>query len=136
MFKLNVMVVKQKMNKANSSTYLLESSNLWHGRLKHVNYDTLHRLVNLNCISEFYIDSKHKYKTCVETKLTRSSFKSIEWNTEPLDLIHIDVCDLKLIQTRCGNKYFITFVDDSIKYCYVYLLKSKDEVIEKLKMKP
>ena len=38
---------------------------------------------------------------------------------------------MKFVQTRDGNKYFITFVDDSIKYCYVYLLKSKDEVIEK-----
>lgn len=35
------------------------------------------------------------------------------------------------MQTRCGNKYYITFVDDNMKYCYVYLLKSKDEVIEK-----
>ena len=44
MFKLNVMVVKPKKN----SAYLLESSNLWHGRLGHVNYDTLCRLINLN----------------------------------------------------------------------------------------
>ena len=50
---------------------------------------------------------------------------------EPLDLIHSDICDLKLVQTRDGNKYFITFVDDSTKYYYVYLLKSKDEAIEK-----
>ena len=35
------------------------------------------------------------------------------------------------MQTRGGNKYFITFVDDSTKYCYVYLLKSKDEATEK-----
>ena len=35
------------------------------------------------------------------------------------------------VQTRDGNKYFITFVDDSTKYCYVQLLKSKNEAIEK-----
>ena len=52
-------------------------------------------------------------------------------NTKPLDLIHSDICDLKFLQTRRRNKYFITFVDDSTKYCYVYLLKSKDEAIEK-----
>ena len=40
-------------------------------------------------------------------------------------------CDLKFVQTRGGNKYFISFVDDSTKCCYVYLLKSKDEAIEK-----
>ena len=39
---------------------------------------------------------------------------------------------MKFVQTRGGNKYFITFFYDSTKYCYVYLLKSKDEAIEKL----
>ena len=38
---------------------------------------------------------------------------------------------MKFVQTRGGNKYFITFVDDSTKYRYVYLLKSKDAAIEK-----
>ena len=38
---------------------------------------------------------------------------------------------MKFVQIRGGNKFFITFVDDSTKYCYVYLLKSKDEAIEK-----
>ena len=38
---------------------------------------------------------------------------------------------LKFVQTGGGNKYFITFIDDSTKYCYVYLLKSKDKAIEK-----
>ncbi|GKB92887.1 retrovirus-related pol polyprotein from transposon TNT 1-94, partial [Tanacetum coccineum] len=36
MFKLNVMVVKNDINKMNSSAYLIESSNVWHGRLGHL----------------------------------------------------------------------------------------------------
>ena len=132
MWKLNVMtIIKSEMNKASSSAYILESSSLWHCRLGHVNYDTLRKLINLNHIPTFQIDANHKCETCVEVKLTRSSFQSIERHTEPLDLIHSDICDLKLVQTRGGNKYFITFVDDSTKYCYVYLLKSKGEAIEK-----
>ena len=63
--------------------------------------------------------------------MTRLSFKSVERNTEPLDLIHTDICDLKSIQTRGGNKYFIIFIDDCTRFCYVYLLKSKDEAIDK-----
>ncbi|GKA60536.1 pol polyprotein, partial [Tanacetum coccineum] len=35
MFKLNVMVVKNDINKMNSSAYLIESSNVRHGRLGH-----------------------------------------------------------------------------------------------------
>ena len=118
-------IIKSNMNKASTSAYILDSSNLWHGKLGHVNYDTLSRLINLNHIPTFKIDAKNKCETCVEAKLTRSSFQSIERHTKPLDFIHSDICDLKFVQTRCGNKYFITFVDDSTKYCYVYLLKNK-----------
>ena len=88
-------------------------------------------LINLNHIPTFQIYAKHKCEICVEAKLTRSYFQGVERHTKPLDLIHSDICDLKIVQTRGGNKYFITFVDDSTKYCYVYLLKSKDEAIEK-----
>ena len=42
MWKLNVMpIIKSDMNKASTFAYILESFNLWHGRLGHVNYDTL-----------------------------------------------------------------------------------------------
>ena len=75
MQKLNVMtIIKLNMNKASTSTYMLESSNLWHGRLRHVNYDTLRRLITLNHITTFQIDAKHKCEICVEAKLTKSSF--------------------------------------------------------------
>ena len=91
----------------------------------------MHRLINLNHIPTFKIEAKHKCETYVEVKLTRSSFQNVERHTEPLDLIHNDICDLKLVQKRGGNKYFITFFDDNTKYLYVYLLKSKDDAIEK-----
>ncbi|GJT49950.1 retrovirus-related pol polyprotein from transposon TNT 1-94 [Tanacetum coccineum] len=131
MFKLNVMVVKNDINKMNSSAYLIESSNVWHGRLGHVNFNSMRRLIKFNSIPNFHIDSKYKCETCVEAKLTRTSFKSVKRTTEPLDMIHTDICDLKSLPTKGGNKYFITFIDDCTKYCYVYLLKSKDEAIDK-----
>ena len=64
MWKLNVMtIIKSDMNKSNTSAYILKSSNLWHGRLGHVNYDTLHRLIKLNHMPTFQIDAKHKCQT-------------------------------------------------------------------------
>ncbi|KAJ9544786.1 hypothetical protein OSB04_024493 [Centaurea solstitialis] len=132
MFKLNVMAIKPSVNEINkSSAYLLESSYTWHGRFGHVNFDTLRRLINLEVIPKFHIDSKYKCQTCVEAKLTRSSFQSIDRSTNHLDMIHTDVCDMKSNPSRGGNKFFITFIDDCTKYCYIYLLKSKDETIEK-----
>ena len=56
-------------------------------RLRHINYDTLRKLINLNHIPMFQIDAKHKCETCVEEKLARSSFQSVKRHNEPLDLI-------------------------------------------------
>ena len=38
------------------------------------------------------------------------------------------------MQTRGSKKYFITFIDDCTRYCYVYLLRSKDEALEAFKL--
>ena len=104
MWKLNVMIIiKSNMNKVSNSTYVLESSNLWHGILGHVHYDTLRRLINLNHIPTFQTDVKHKCETCIEEKLTLLSFQSVERHIEPLDLIH---CDLQFVQTRGGNEFY------------------------------
>jgi hypothetical protein len=50
-------------------------------------------------------------------------------NLAPLDLIHSDLCDMNRKLTKGGKRYFITFIDDSTRFCYVYLLKSKDEAL-------
>ena len=109
---------------------MLELSNVWHGRLGHVNYYTLYRLINLNLFLKFKIDFNHKCEICVEAKMARASFKLVERSTEPLELIHSDVCDMKVVQTRGGKKYFITFINNCTRYCYLYFLRIKDEVIE------
>ena len=132
LFKMNVMTIVSDFNNKNtSSAYMLESSNIWYGRLGHVNFDTLRKLMNLGLLPKFKIDANHKCEICVESKLTRASFHNIERSTEPLELIHSDTSDLKYVQTRGGKKYFVTFIDDCTRYCYVYLLRSKDEALEK-----
>lgn len=49
--------------------------------------------MNMNNIPTLQIDSNHKCEFCVEAKMTRSSFQTIEGNSEQLDLDHTDVCD-------------------------------------------
>jgi transposase InsO family protein len=50
-----------------------------------------------------------------------------------LDLIHSDLCEINGIFTR-EKKYFITFIDDSTRYCYLYLVKTKDEALNCFKI--
>ena len=54
LFKMNVMTIVSDFNNKNtSSAYMLESSNIWHCRLGHVNFDTLNKLMNLELLPEF-----------------------------------------------------------------------------------
>ena len=74
LFKMNVMTTIDN-NKSTSSIYMLELSNIWHGRLGHVNYYTLDRLINLNLFPKFKIDFNHRCEICVKAKMARASFK-------------------------------------------------------------
>ena len=83
------------MNKDFASSYLLESKCLWHEPLGHVNNKTLQKLINLNILPKFECN-KLKCQICVESKYAKHSYKSVERNSNPLELIHTDICDTKL----------------------------------------
>ena len=53
--------------------------------------------------------------------------------TEPLELIHSDVCGPMSIKARGGYEYFVTFIDDYFRYGYVYLMRHKSDTFEKFK---
>jgi hypothetical protein len=36
--------------------------------------------------------------------------------------------------TKGGKRYFMSFIDDCTSFCYVYLLKSKDETLNYFKI--
>nr|GEY43916.1 zinc finger, CCHC-type [Tanacetum cinerariifolium] len=68
-----------------------------------------------------------KCKTCMLTKITKKPFQNVKRETKVLELIHIDLCDLHATPSLGNKKYFVTFIDDASRFCYVYLLHSKDE---------
>ena len=50
--------------------------------------------------------------------------------TTLLELIDSDICEMNGVLTKGGKRYFMTLIDDGTKYYYVFLLKTKDEVLE------
>ena len=92
-------------------------------------------MVNLNLLPKFDVNTHNKCEVCTKSKFARQSFKSVqERSNELLSMIHSDLCDFKTITSRGGKNYFITFIDDCSKYCYVYLLYSKDEALNMFKI--
>lgn len=70
----------------------------------------------------------------MQAKQTRKPFKHVLRNTLILELIHNDICDMNNILTKGENRYFITFIHDFSKYCHAYLIKTKDEALDKFKL--
>jgi transposase InsO family protein len=75
-----------------------------------------------------------KCEICAESKMIKKPFQSVERSSKLLDLVNTDICELNGMLTRGGNKYFITFIDDYSRFCYVYLMKHKDEAFHMFKV--
>ena len=71
---------------------------------------------------------------CVEGKQTRASFSNDGGTraTQVLELVHPNVCKPMKTLSFGGTKYFVTFIDDFSKKMWVYILKSKDQLLNKL----
>jgi hypothetical protein len=100
-----------------------------------VNYDSVNRRVKLDLLPSNLHDDRNKCEPCVKTKLTRKPFPSVNRSfSNLLELIHSDVCDLNGKITRGGKRYFITFIDDLSKYAYLFLIRTKDEALDRFKL--
>ncbi|OMO97119.1 Integrase, catalytic core [Corchorus capsularis] len=132
LFKLSINEINSVSVYLIGSIYNVESSNLWNSRLGHLNYATLKYMA-----SHDYFICKHDYpdkcEVCAQAKITRKPFPKAERETQILDLIHSDICELNGKLTRGGKRYFITFIDDCSRYVYVHLLKTKNEAFEAFK---
>jgi hypothetical protein len=121
-------------NKIVNSVNFSDESDLWHSRFWHASFGCLMRLANLNLIPKFSLVKKSKCHVCVESKQPCKPHKAAEArNLAPLELVHSVLCEMNGILTNGGKRYFLTFIDDSTRFCYVYLLKTKDEAFNYFK---
>jgi 5'-3' exoribonuclease 2 len=70
-------------------------------------------------------------------KQHRVAFKSQAPHKKPkvLDLVHSDVCKM-FVRSMGGAKYFVTFIDDFSRKVWVYVFKTKDQVLSLFKQFP
>ena len=53
--------------------------------------------------------------------------RSLKSEDVPIDLIHSDVVRQIPITSINGCKYFLTFIDDCSRLCWIYLMKHKSK---------
>ena len=107
-----------------------------YSRLCHINFGCMTRLTNLSLIPKFDLVKGSKCHACVQAKQLRKPHKAVKEarNLAPLDLIHSDLCETNGILTKGGKRYFMTLIDDCTRFCYVYLLNTKDEALHYFKV--
>nr|KAJ0199071.1 hypothetical protein LSAT_V11C600308400 [Lactuca sativa] len=106
---------------------------LRHSRLGHIHYKSLKDMSKMSLIHAFYMQNNGKCKTCILTKITRQPFKDVR-ESKVFELIHSYLCDFHATPSLGNKRYVVTFIDDASRYCYVYLLHSKDEALDKFKI--
>ena len=108
---------------------------IWHSHLCYVNFGLMSRLSSMSLILNFTIVKGSKCHSCVQSKQPRKPHKATEErNLEPLELIHYDLCEMNGVLTKGGKRYFMTLIDDASRFCYVYLLQTKDEALDYFKI--
>jgi hypothetical protein len=100
---------------------------IWHSCLCHLNFGSMSRLSSLNLIPNLSNVKSSKCQSCVQSKQSQKSHKAAaERHLVPLQLIHSNNCEMNSMLIEGGQRYFMTMIDDASRYCYVYLLKTKD----------
>jgi transposase InsO family protein len=50
-----------------------------------------------------------------------------------LELIYFDIYEMNGVLTEGGQRYSMTMINDASRYCYVYLLRIKDDALNYFK---
>lgn len=110
------------------------SFSLWHKRLGHISVERLKFLEKQSLLPSLDYTDMDICIECVKGKLTNTRKKGSTRSSNLLELIHTDISGPFRCPTICGNRYFITFIDDYSRYCHVYLIKEKSQSLEKFKI--
>ena len=106
---------------------------LWHLRYGHLGVDSLKKLAKDKLVEDFDYSLTKEIsfcEPCLKGKHKRSQFPphSERMTSEPLELIHSDVCGKLSTKSLGGAEYFVTLIDDKTRYVWVYVIKKKSDV--------
>src|SRR5205814_1311174 len=111
--------------------------NIWHKRMGHLGEDNVRRLAKM--VEGMKIKSRTTVgvcEPCLEGKQTRQpSHKPATRASEPLELVHSDLCGPIDPTTYGGTNYYVLLTDDFTRMTHIYPLKRKTsaEVLEKFR---
>ncbi|KAI5317551.1 hypothetical protein L3X38_037258 [Prunus dulcis] len=116
---------------------VVEDSWIWHRRLGHLNFASMKKMRQKEMVVGLLVltEMKEVCEGCVSGKHHREKFdKEVAWRAScPLELVHTDLCGPMQNESIGGNRYFITFIDDFSRMCWVYFLRNKSDAFNVFK---
>lgn len=114
------------------------NTDLWHQRLGHLSESLIKKMISNELVTGVEILKRAKLsfcEGCIEGKMHRKPFKPVGEirSKRKLQCVHSDVCGPMPTESNGRKKYFVTFIDDYSRYCSVYLIQNKSEVLDKFK---
>jgi transposase InsO family protein len=116
-----------------------ETPELWHRRLGHAGFETLAKMAEGNLVggvgviaAAFRERKTVVCKPCIQGKHTRAPFPKESTSppsTEPLQLVHMDVCGPMPVASKGGKRYLATYLDDYSRLSVVEPIASKSDVV-------
>ena len=108
LYKTHVKICAESLNVAEREA----SQNLWHQRLGHMSERGLSTLTKKDLITVSKNASLDPCNHCLFGKQHGVSFNfSSTKKSELLSLVYSDVCGPLEVNSLCGNKYFLTFIE-------------------------
>ncbi|KAE8725167.1 Eukaryotic translation initiation factor 3 subunit E [Hibiscus syriacus] len=110
-----------------------DSAMLWHKKLGHMSEQGMKVLVEQNLLPDLTKVTLPLCDHCITSKQHRLKFnKSNSRGKSVLELVRSDVWQAP-VTSLCGAKYFVSFIDDYSRRCWVYPIKKKSEVFSTFK---
>lgn len=134
----NLYHVRMSHNSVNNVAVTKNSLDVWHQRLGHLNERDLKDMAKRGLVHGLTFKDDEKLsecEICISEKQTCTPFprKSEDRTNELLEIVHSDVCGPMNHQSYGGKKYFVTFIDDKSRWCEVYFIASKSDVLSVFK---
>jgi len=112
---------------------------LWHQRLRHMNTQSLVKIVNADVvrgIPKLEGSTSVVCKTCSQGKQVKVQQKRATHigTTSVLELVHMDLMGPVQTESLSGKKYILVLVDDYSRFTWVRFLREKSEAAESFKI--
>ena len=131
---INLYLIFSSHSSVNSaSSYVIGSNNIdfatWHARLGHIGRDRMTWLAREGLLGSLTKVDLQLCEPCLAIKACRKPFGTTKRAAHPIELVHSNICGPMNKKARHRASYFLTLIDDYLRYGYVYLLSHRHEAL-------